>query len=104
MTTPSPELGRTLQAGSIRTNLHDRGQGSPVLLIHGSGPGVSAWANWRRNLDALATEHRVLAPDMVGFGFTERPDGAVYDKALWLQHLVDVMDAAGVDKALAAML
>lgn len=43
----NPEIARTVLAAGLRTNVHDVGEGAPVLLIHGSGPGVSAWANWR---------------------------------------------------------
>jgi 2-hydroxymuconate-semialdehyde hydrolase len=39
---------------AFRTNVHDVGSGAPVLLIHGSGPGVSAWANWRLVMPVLA--------------------------------------------------
>ena len=48
----NPEVGREVLAAGIRTNYHDVGQGFPVLLIHGSGPGVSAWANWRLTMPA----------------------------------------------------
>jgi 2-hydroxymuconate-semialdehyde hydrolase len=97
MADASPEIGRSVQAGAIRTNYHDRGEGLPVVLIHGSGPGVSAWANWRLNLEPLSARFRVLAPDMVGFGFTERPADAVYDKALWRAHLEGFLDELGLE-------
>jgi len=86
MTNSNPEIGRSIDAGGIQTNYHDIGQGEPVLLIHGSGPGVSAWANWRLNIPALAEKLRVLAPDMVGFGFTERPAGIQYNMDTWIKH------------------
>jgi 2-hydroxymuconate-semialdehyde hydrolase len=35
---------------------HDLGSGAPVLLIHGSGPGVTAWANWRLVMPELAKQ------------------------------------------------
>ena len=41
----NPEIGQSIVANGIQTNYHDVGTGFPVLLIHGSGPGVSAWAN-----------------------------------------------------------
>jgi 2-hydroxymuconate-semialdehyde hydrolase len=93
----NPELGRSLKAGAIATNYHDQGSGPPVLLIHGSGPGVSAWANWRLNIAPLARDFRVIAPDMVGFGFTERPKDVAYGKELWLTHLADFLDALGLE-------
>lgn len=74
------------------------GQGDPVLLIHGSGPGVSAWANWRLTIPELAKTHRVVAPDILGFGYTERPAGARYDADSWLAHLLGLLDALGLDK------
>ena len=75
MSTPSPEIGRSVLAAGIATNVHDVGAGKPVLLIHGSGPGVTAWANWRLVLPELSKTCRAIAPDMVGFGYTERPAG-----------------------------
>ena len=94
MSTPhSPEVGLSIQAGNIRTNYHDHGQGSPVLMIHGSGPGVSAFANWRLVMPELAKTQRVLAPDMVGFGFTERPQGITYGMNTWVQQALDFIDA-----------
>lgn len=95
----NPEIGTTITAAGIQTNLLDRGTGKPVLLLHGSGPGVSAWANWRMNLPVFSEHFRVIAPDVVGFGYTERPQGVVYDKATWLKHILGIMDACGVEKA-----
>jgi 2-hydroxymuconate-semialdehyde hydrolase len=92
----NPEIARSVLAAGIRTNLHDLGSGPPVLLIHGSGPGVSAWANWRLVMPELAKQARVIAPDMVGFGFTERPPQQRYDMAGWVEQAVGVLDALGV--------
>ena len=84
MTGANPEIANTIVAGGIATNYHDAGQGEPVLFIHGSGPGVSAWANWRLVIPLLSQKFRVLAPDMVGFGFSERPAGGKYDVETWV--------------------
>lgn len=94
----NPELGVRVRANGIDTNLHDVGQGSPVMLLHGSGPGVSAWANWRLTIPELAKRFRVIAPDMVGYGFTERPAGVRYDMDTWVAHAIGVLDALGLDK------
>lgn len=99
MSTSSPEIGSTIVANGIATNYHDAGNGRPVLLIHGSGPGVTAWANWRLVLPALAQSCRVIAPDMVGFGYTERPVGVQYTLDTWVAHLLGLLDALGIEQA-----
>ena len=56
----NPEIGRTIDVNGIKTNLHDIGSGPSVMLIHGSGPGVTAWANWRLVMPELSKNYRVL--------------------------------------------
>lgn len=101
MNVENPEIGLRINAGGISTNYHDAGQGraTPVLLLHGSGPGVTAWANWRLNIPLLAEGRRVVAPDMVGFGYTERPDGIQYNLETWVKHAIDFLDALGIEQA-----
>jgi 2-hydroxymuconate-semialdehyde hydrolase len=96
MTTPNPELGRRVRTGAFETNVLEAGRahgGTPVLFIHGSGPGVSAWANWRLVLPVLAEQRRVIAPDMVGFGFTDRPAGITYSMDTWVRQALDLLYA-----------
>ena len=59
----NPELGTRVVVAGIQTNCHDLGRGQPVFLVHGSGPGVSAYANWRLTMPALSKHFRVIAPD-----------------------------------------
>lgn len=97
----NPEIGESILAAGIRTNYHDSkaGSGTPVLLIHGSGPGVSAYANWRLTIPALAPARRVVAPDMVGFGFTDRPAGTRWTLDTWVAHAIGLLDALGIAQA-----
>ena len=97
--TQNPEIGKTILANGIATNYHDVGTGFPVLLIHGSGPGVSAWANWRLTIPALAAGRRVIAPDMVGFGFSQRPDGIRYNLDTWVAQAIGLLDALKIEQA-----
>jgi len=96
-----PEIGASVVADGIATNYLEAGDPSapPVLLLHGSGPGVTAYANWRLTIPALATRVRVVAPDLVGFGFTERPDGVEYDMDTWVGQVVGLLDALGIEQA-----
>lgn len=98
MTATSPEIGRRIRAAGIETNYHDVGSGAPVLLIHGSGPGVTAWANWRLVLPELGKTCRAIAPDMLGFGYTERPLGVAYNVDAWVAHAVGLLDALGIEQ------
>ena len=93
-----PEYGSLVDAGGIKTNYLDAGEGTPVVLIHGSGPGVSAYANWRLTIPALSERFRVLAPDMVGFGYTERPAGIEYGLRTWVDQLIGFLDALDLDR------
>lgn len=95
----NPEIANCIQAAGIQTNYHDVGSGEPVLLIHGSGPGVSAWANWRLSLPALSNKFRVIAPDMVGFGFSERPANYPYSMENWVTQAVGLLDALELERA-----
>ena len=94
--TDSAEIGEVITAGGIETNVHIRRHptsSDTVLLLHGSGPGVSAFTNWRLTIPYLEQEMTVIAPDIVGFGFTERPADVSYDLKTWTAHAVDVLDA-----------
>src|SRR5688500_5327391 len=51
--TERPEIGATVDANEIKTNYLEAGEGAPVVLIHGSGPGVTAYANWRLVIPVL---------------------------------------------------
>lgn len=95
----NPEIGKSIIANGIVTNYHDVGSGAPVLLIHGSGPGVTAWANWRLTIPALSQQCRAIAPDMAGFGFSQRPADIRYDLDTWVAQAIGLLDALEIDCA-----
>jgi 2-hydroxy-6-oxo-octa-2,4-dienoate hydrolase len=90
--------GKTIKALGLDTNYHDAGSGHPVVLLHGSGPGVSAWTNWKKVIPALSDKFRMIAPDLAGFGYTERNPDLQYDIKLWSKHLISFLDALGLEK------
>lgn len=59
---------RTLDTESGPLHYHEHGEGPPFVMLHGSGPGVSAWANFAGNLEAFGEHFRCLALDLPGFG------------------------------------
>lgn len=94
----NPEIGLSIDIDGIRTNYHDMGEGHPVLMIHGSGPGVSGFVNWRLAMPELARHCRVIAPDMLGFGYSDRATDGVYSAARWVDQAVGLMDALGLEQ------
>lgn len=94
----NPEIGKTVLTGPVQTNYHDVGEGRPVLLLHGSGPGVSAWANWRLVLQGLAGEFRLLAPDLAGFGYSAAPADMSFTRQSWLDQIVAFLDALELER------
>lgn len=94
----NPEIANSIKTGEFDTNYHDLGEGEPIIFIHGSGPGVSAYANWRLAMPELAHNFRVIAPDMAGFGYTQRVNGMVYNMDVWVKQIIDLMDALNIEK------
>ncbi len=60
-----------LELGSLRVHHMLGGHGSPVLFVHGLGS--SGYMEWRHNLEPAAVRHRVFAPDLPGYGRTDKP-------------------------------
>lgn len=72
------------------------GNGEPLLLLHGSGPGAGSVANWRLVIDQLAKQFHVIAPDLIGFGESGRkPVRPYFDVDLWLRQAAFMLDQFG---------
>jgi 2-hydroxymuconate-semialdehyde hydrolase len=100
--TPSPSLPDTasVDVGGVPTAVIDTGGDLPaLLLLHGSGPGVSAAANWRVVIPALSATHRVIAPDQLGFGGTATGSKHTFGRAAWTDHALALLDALGIATA-----
>jgi pimeloyl-ACP methyl ester carboxylesterase len=71
-----------------------KGQGEPLVLVHGIYAGASAF-EWRKNMDSLSDHFRVYAPDLLGYGLSDRPP-LNYTAQTYVQLLIDfVREAAG---------
>jgi pimeloyl-ACP methyl ester carboxylesterase len=60
-----------IDLGRLRVHHMHGGHGSPVVFIHGLGS--SGYMEWRLNLEKFAAGHRVYAPDLPGYGRTDKP-------------------------------
>lgn len=73
----------------------DQGQGPPVILLHGFGG--SMW-QWEHQQAALSAHFRVITPDLVGAGLSDKPD-IEYRPDQLLEYLVGFMDALQIPQA-----
>ena len=78
-----------------RVRYVDVGEGPPVVLIHGFGASLDSWLTV---VPVLAKSHRVLALDLKGFGWSDRPEGD-YSPAAEARIVLALMSARGIDRA-----
>jgi len=62
--------------------------GIPLVFVHGVGAGASSFM-WRKNFDPLASDFRVYALDLLGFGFSDKPPGVPYSAELYVELITD---------------
>ena len=85
----------SVYAGDIKTTFNSTGQGDPVILLHGN-PSYGLF--WYPVIGPLSNKFRVIAPDVVGYGESDKPS-APYDKHFYCAWLNEFMDALGLNKA-----
>lgn len=81
----------------IKTRYVHAGEGEPVVLIHGGGPGASGDAGWSRTIPALAPYFHVYAIDLIGYGYTDKPL-IEYSFQTGVEHLAGFIDALNLDQ------
>jgi len=87
----TPEL-KTVHAAGIRFGVVDEGSGPCVLFVHGF---PLDHGMWRPQIDALCDSHRVIVPDLRGFGATDTTEGTVTMER-FADDLAELLDALGV--------
>lgn len=92
---PAPFSIGFVNAGGVPTRTLRAGTGEPVVFLHGTSGHLEAFA---RNVTPHAERYQVHAIDMLGHGYTGKPDHP-YEIPLYVRHLLDYFDAAGIDRA-----
>lgn len=88
--------GRFVRLGDQLVSVERAGSGAPLVLLHGFGEST---LSFERVLPALATRFDVVAIDLNGFGFTQRPrDRAAYTLAGQERLVLGVLDALGLER------
>ena len=93
---PQPAFRTYISVNSFRTNFIDKGQGFPLIFIHGFGASNYCW---RKNLYFLSKHYRVLAPDLPGFGYSGKPMDADYSVQAYADFIIQFMDKLDIRKA-----
>jgi 4,5:9,10-diseco-3-hydroxy-5,9,17-trioxoandrosta-1(10),2-diene-4-oate hydrolase len=90
---------RTARVGDLTLHYHEAGEGLPLVLLHGGGPGASAWSNWKQNLPSLAGHFRVLAVDQPGYGRSDKPliKGGMWE--FYARAVRGLLDEIGLEQA-----
>jgi 2-hydroxy-6-oxonona-2,4-dienedioate hydrolase len=86
---------RFIDVEGVRTRCLEAGEGSDVVLLHGTGGHLEAFA---RNIGPLSRRHRVLAIDLLGHGFTDKPPDRTYDWPDLSAHLLAAASELGLDR------
>jgi pimeloyl-ACP methyl ester carboxylesterase len=81
----------------VKTHYVYAGDGEPVVLIHGGGPGASGASGWARTIPALAERFRVYAIDLIGFGYTDKPY-IDYSFQTLVEHVAGFVDALNLNQ------
>ncbi|MGA9138840.1 MAG: alpha/beta hydrolase, partial [Methanocella sp.] len=78
----------------IKIHYVEAGHGSPVFLLHGF---PETWFAWRKQIPVLSTNYRVIAPDLRGYGDTDKPQDG-YDKRTMARDIYELMLSLGYTK------
>lgn len=89
--------GRFVQVDGVRLHYLERGQGRPVVLLHGNGVMATDFSG-SGLLDALAERYRVIAFDRPGFGYSQRPWSRVCTPGVQAGWLGDALALLNIDR------
>jgi haloacetate dehalogenase len=84
----------TATVNGIRMHYRRAGDGPPVVLLHGW---PQTWYCWRKVIGELAEDHTVIAPDLRGYGRTDKPRGG-YDKRTMAADVSELVDRLGFER------
>ena len=85
---------RFVSVNGVRLHVAEAGSGPPVVCLHGW---PQNWWTWRHLLTGLADTHRVICPDLRGYGWSDVPSGG-YDKERFATDLLGLLDELGLER------
>jgi pimeloyl-ACP methyl ester carboxylesterase len=92
-----PPIGRFMEVDGVAVHYLDRGEGPPVVLLHGNGAMAEDFVI-SGLVDRLARTHRVIAIDRPGYGYTGRPRSRLWTAAAQARLLREVVRRLGIER------
>ena len=99
MTITDEGTSRMVNAGHLKLHVNEAGEGPPLVLLHGGGPGATGWSNFRLNVEAFAQHYRVILVDQPGYGRSDKPDITEPLFGFYARTIRDLLDSMGIEKA-----
>ncbi|MEI4771791.1 alpha/beta hydrolase [Psychrobacillus sp. FJAT-51614] len=96
---------KLIQTENYSTWLNYSGEANEekVLFLHGSGPGVTAIANWSYALEACRQQYHCIAPDLYGFAKSSHPEEPLKNRQAWMdcwvEQIIELLDKLNIEKA-----
>jgi len=90
---------RTVFVGDVKTHFLEAGSGPDLILLHGGEYGASAEITWRHNIGELAERFHVIAPDMLGWGGTDKIYNFSDPAGHRIRHLQRLFELLGIGEA-----
>ena len=98
MTNETPE-SRYAQVGDLSIHYVEIGEGEPLVMLHGTGPGASGWSNFRLNAPGFADRFRVIIPDLPRYGKSTKTPITGPRLTVLSGIIAGFLDAIGVERA-----
>lgn len=95
----NPPVGEFVEVDGVQLHYLAQGSGSPVVLLHGNGATLEDWTA-SDLFDQLAANHRVIAFDRPGFGYSERPRTTVWTPRAQAALIAGALEALGIERPL----
>jgi 4,5:9,10-diseco-3-hydroxy-5,9,17-trioxoandrosta-1(10),2-diene-4-oate hydrolase len=100
------EVQKSAKAGGLTLSYYEAGvssgstvgDGLPLVMLHGGGPGASAWSNFGSALPGFAESFHTLLIDQPGFGGSEKPEVQGNYYRFSAQHVAALLDELGIDR------
>ena len=90
---------RTLFVGDIKTHFLEAGEGPALVLLHGGEYGASAEITWRQNIEYFAKRFHIVAPDMLGWGGTDKIYNFTDPAGHRIRHIGRLLELLGITRA-----